>query len=132
MIKASIDQFALLSDKIDNPSVLNLQLNLSLGYSVENRTLPVKIKFEGVEDERKDFILELTCIFQFESDADFRKGTDIVISKDLIAHLVMHAVGTARGVLICKMEGTPFASYILPTIDVTKLVTSDIVIKDYK
>lgn len=131
MIKASVDQFALLSEKIENPSALNLQMGLASGYSIENKTLAVRIKFEGVEDRQKDFILELTCIFQFESDTDFKKGNDIVISKELVAHLAMHTVGTARGVLICKMEGTQFASYILPTIDVTKLVTSDFVIKDY-
>jgi hypothetical protein len=38
----------------------------------------------------------------------------------------MHTVGTIRGILHCKTEGTPFNALILPPINVSEMVTGDL------
>lgn len=44
-----------------------------------------------------------------------------------MAHLTTIMVGTARGILHAKTENTLFNQFLLPTIDVTELVTDDVI-----
>lgn len=125
MIRASVEQFALLADRITDINSVVLNISTESAYSPGNKTIAIRMKFDASENKTPDFVLELICVFQLEDDLEFRQGDDLCIPKEFIAHLAMHTVGTARGILICKMEGTAFAPYILPAIDVTKMITED-------
>ena len=44
-----------------------------------------------------------------------------------MTHLIVLTIGTVRGILHAKTEGTKYNSYILPTINVAELIKTDIV-----
>ena len=50
----------------------------------------------------------------------------LVLAKEFASHLVMLTIGTLRGTLHCKTENTEFNKFILPTINVTELIKSDV------
>lgn len=54
-----------------------------------------------------------------ESDNQF------IISKGFITHLAMISVGTTRGILYAKTEGTDFVKFIIPTINLSELILED-------
>jgi len=72
--------------------------------------------------------VEATCIFHIEpSDWEMliiEKG--LLIPKVFITHLTLLTIGTVRGILHAKTEGTNFNGFLLPTVNVTELVTADI------
>ena len=58
-----------------------------------------------------------------------KQDNKIIIPKELLAHFGVHTIGTARGILHCKTEGTQFNTFILPPINVSERITEDIIIK---
>ncbi len=49
----------------------------------------------------------------------------LIVPKGLLCHLAMLTVGTSRGILHAKTEGTCFNKYVLPTINVTEIIKED-------
>ena len=85
----------------------------------------------------KPFIkLEVACEFKVESKS-FKEflidaKDQYIVPKAFIIHLAFLTVGTSRGILHTKLEGTKFGQFILPTIDLTKMVKSDIIFRKTK
>ena len=52
----------------------------------------------------------------------------LVILKVMLEHFAVQTVGTARGILHCKTEGSQFNGIILPPVNVTELVTEDMIL----
>ena len=81
------------------------------------------------EIAKKPFIiLQISCHFKVsdESWQNCLADTSAVFPKDFMTHLTMMTIGTARGILHAKTEGTSYNRYLLPTINVPELVTGDI------
>ena len=53
--------------------------------------------------------------------------TNVVkVSKGFMQHIAMLTVGTTRGILHAKTEGTCFNKYVLPAINVAELIKDDV------
>jgi len=100
---------------------------LEFGVNQEHKILSVAVTFT-FENAKKVFIkIEVRCDF-IVSEAtwkSFNQSSELVFPKGFIRHLSMLSVGTARGVLHAKTEGTAFNTFILPTINVEELVEED-------
>lgn len=129
MFRINVEQFAIISDTLP----ANLIINTSLGflYSVEGHKIATDMTFEFNSSSEKAMLLKLKCEFEIHEDDwnSFIKDDLIIVPKDVLEFFVVHTVGTARGVLHCKTEGTPFNHLILPPMNVTGLVKEDLVIK---
>jgi hypothetical protein len=70
----------------------------------------------------------VSCHFDIGADSlnDFLSKEKIVFPHSLMTHLTILTIGTARGVLHSKTNGSEFNKYILPTLDVTKMLTKDV------
>lgn len=131
MIMVKVEQFAILNKNLLNEEV-GFNTSLSFGFNVPKSEISVRTKYELVQLEEKMVILELNCLFEVrKEDLDLLKTENkIVFPKEFLAHLAMHAVGTARGVLFSKTEGTIFNQFILPPINVASKISDDIVLDD--
>lgn len=49
----------------------------------------------------------------------------LTVPKGFLCHLAMLTVGTSRGILHAKTEGTCFNKYVLPVINVTEIIKGD-------
>lgn len=93
-------------------------------YSQESRQIACTTSFQFLCDNT--LFLTLTNICEFKIQADdwdslFKKN-DLVIPRDLLELLAVHTIGTARGILFCKTEGTPFSSIMIPPINVSRMM----------
>lgn len=129
MTRVTIDQFAILAEKTTDFSQWKVDIGFRYGYSPSGKYLDMKSKYMFYSPEEKWMLLELTCRFTFDSDDEFVKDDAIVIPKEALLHLGVHCVGTARGVIACKTEGTALNAVILPPIDLTEIIKEDFIVK---
>ena len=52
-----------------------------------------------------------------------------LVAKGLAVHFAVLTIGSARGILHAKTEGTPFNEFLLPTIDVNNMLEEDVIFK---
>jgi len=75
--------------------------------------------------------LETSCEFKIDKESwdSFLQEDQksIMFPQGLMTHLTTIMVGTARGILHTKTESTLFNRFPLPTVNVTELVTEDVV-----
>lgn len=128
MFKINVDQFAILANSpVAN---VNISSNMSLDFSKENRNVRVSMGFNFLDGEQSLVILKMNCEFNVHEDDwnGFINDDSIIIPKSFIDYLIVQTVGTARGILHCKTEGSPFNYLILPPMNVSNMVEKDVVI----
>ena len=76
-------------------------------------------------------VLQVLCEFGIHPDDVQTLTLDgkVTIPKNIVDYFIAQTVGTARGILHCKTEGTSFNGIIIPPMDVTNIVESDMVIE---
>lgn len=127
MTGVTINQFAILADEYKRYKEWQADVDLVTSYAVETSEIAIRMKFLFRHLDSKILVLEITCRFKIDGTDKFEvKDGHIIIPANFVAHLAMHTVGTARGVLVCKTEGTPYSQYILPPINVSSMIPNDI------
>lgn len=127
MTGVTIDQFAILADEYEKVKEWQVDVDLTSSFSLDPLEAAIKMKFLFRHQDTKMLMLELTCRFKIDGAEEFKvKDGKMIVPSGFVAHLAMHTVGTARGILVCKTEGTPYSQYILPPINVADMITSDI------
>lgn len=129
----SIEQFAILStDLPPKDAPINIQTDIHFSAAFEKPTILTHMKFTYLgQDDAPLLILELVCRFKIDEDSwnEMHKNGNLVVPKGFLAHMAVHTVGTARGILFCKTEGTALNLIILPPINVAEMITEDFVVK---
>ncbi len=121
------EQFALFEENHLDKGKINLETSLSYGLNSDERDFIVSIKFT-FEMKKKPFItIQVNCNFEIElkSFNDLIVDDKIIVPNWFIAHMAMITVGTSRGILHSKTEGTIFNKYILPTLNVAQMIPED-------
>jgi hypothetical protein len=128
LARISTDQFALIESSFKNEAPVNLNLSLSFGANPEMKLISVKVSFKFEHETGPFMIVEATCFFKIDADdwKSFVKEEGIVVPKGIITHFSMLAVGTTRGILHAKTEGTNFNGFIIQPVNLTELITQDI------
>lgn len=126
MEQIKINQFAILSKETTGD--LKLGISLGMGVDKQQRSVDVQLETRYAEANELKVLLQITCSFSVHPDdwSAMQKGDKVVLPKQFLAHLVMHTFGTARGVLYCKTEDTPYQRFILPPTNVEQLVEHDL------
>ena len=131
--KITTDQFAILNDNFKEKEKIELVTNIKFGINKESRVIVVIMRFQFEQKSNPFMILEASCHFIFEKnawDSFINKETDeVILRKNLVLHLTALTIGTARGVLHGKTEGTVFNKYFLPTLNVNDLIKKDVILK---
>lgn len=130
MFRINTEQFAILENQLPTGEV-TLNSELLFKHSVEGKSIATEISFSFATAQSKFIVLKVSCEFSIHPDdwEIFKEGNTIVIKKNLLEYFVVQTIGTARGILHCKTEGTPFNIFVLPPINVTELVTEDMIIQ---
>jgi hypothetical protein len=128
LAKISTDQFAIIPNSFKMGEVVNLKTSLQFGSNKESKLISVKASFQFEQLSIPFIIIEASCFFNIEPNDwnTFLQEAEIVVPKSIITHLTVLTVGTVRGILHAKTEGTNFNGFVIPTINVTELVTGDI------
>ena len=111
----------------------NLISVLGFGVDIDDHTITCNTKFSFEKKKDQPFlILEVQGIFKINKD-DFQSKVvqadkSFLITKNLATHFAVLTVGSARGVLHARTEGTIYNQYFLPTINVKDMIEEDIVL----
>lgn len=138
LVEIKVEQFALFPENFKSKKAVQMKTDLQFFLCNEEKSIRVVLGFT-YEQQSKAFVkIEVGVIFRImPEDFDKLKNVkekQIVFPKDFMGHLTMLSIGTVRGILFAKTEGTEFSKFVLPTINVTEMITSDVVfeIEDYK
>jgi hypothetical protein len=128
LLKITTEQFAVFEENFNKNEVINLNTNLSFGLNSNDKVFLVTPKYT-FENEGKPFItIQISCFFKIDDATwdSFKTKKQIVFPKDFVAHMAMITVGTSRGILHTKTEGTIFNEFILPPLNVSEMVGEDV------
>ena len=129
--KIETKQFAILSEELDE-SELTITSGVAFGIDEDNRIIRAMFKYEFISKDKVILILEVYLDFQIEEKCfgkQIKIKDSLVIPKDFATHLAMIAVGTARGILHEKTNGTKLNEFLMPPIDLTASIDEDIAFK---
>jgi len=128
LLKIKTEQFAIFEENFNKNEVINLNTNLSFGLNSNDKVFLITPKYT-FENESKPFMaIQISCYFKIEDVTwnSFMIKKQIVFPKDFVAHMAMITVGTSRGILHTKTEGTIFNEFILPPMNVAEMVGEDV------
>lgn len=127
-------QFAISDECVQATDKVDLTTSLRFGVNKEKRMVAVFSKFQFIKEHIPFIQIELMCEFEIkeESWACISDSTTpkIVLPKNTVQHLTMLTIGTTRGALHTKTEGTCFNHFKIPLIDVSRILTSDVEIEE--
>lgn len=125
------EQFALFEENFNEDTKVNFNIQIQFKLDRQNKMIGIFTGFT-FEQEQKPFLkIEISCHFKIDENSwnNFieDKKAKIIIPKGFLAHLTMISVGTARGVLFAKTEGSSFSNFIIPAINVVEIIETDAV-----
>lgn len=130
LVRISTEQFAIIEDSYISTSEHKLSVQCRFSYDKENKMIACFAKFVFENGGSAFMLIETGCFFDIHPTfwtKSIQQGEDsIKIPRPLATHFLMLNVGTARGILHVKTEGTIFNSMLLPTVNVAEIITGDI------
>lgn len=130
MAKINVTQFAILADEfIGNNLSYSVEIGFKASQRREDHHLACDFTIEFFQSEELLIKLGIMCEFDIHPD-DWQKriiDNELRVSKGDLGFLANQTVGTSRGVLFCKTEGTPFSQLIVPPINLVELIKDDVV-----
>lgn len=128
MVGIHIDQFAILASSFPTRA---FDMNFGLGFKVaeDQKMFGCTCEIDYSAGEDRIITLKITCDFLIRPDdwnSQIANDGNILLTKELQSFLALHTVGTARGIMFCKTEGTPFNSLIVPPVNLDKVIREDI------
>lgn len=130
MVKITTTQFAIVGDMCGEIDEIGIELGFNVKYSMEMHRIGVSpLLTLKSENDDKLLILELFCEFEVHPDDWQGMITDnrLIINKDFLGNLISQSIGTLRGVLYCKTEGTSYSNFVLPSVSISELVNTNAV-----
>ena len=123
------EQFAIIDNHYDNEKQVQYNIGFSTLKNDEEKVIVVLFKVHFEQGNKPFIILETSCHFNIEDNSweTFRvkNSNTLLVSKGFFTHLCVLTVGTARGILHAKTEGTNFNGFILPTLNLTEIIKED-------
>ena len=128
MQQIKIEQFAILSEKA--PAEFKIETNFAAGADVANHMTFMRLRVNYCVEGNILLTLTLVCTFSIDAKSweQLTEENKVVIPKGFLVHTAVHTLGTARGVLFAKSEGTEWQNRILPPINVDKIFKEDLII----
>ena len=121
------EQFATIKEAYKEDSQISIKIGFNFGIFEEEKGLSCTAHVEFQSDERPFIIGEVRCDFGIQPETwdeliDSAKN-QITFPGHFLQHMAVLTTGTARGVLHAKTEDTPFSNMLMPTLNITKMVS---------
>lgn len=130
MFRIQTEQFAIIEEFLPDNENLGFEIGLNFRYADLGKRIACAMTFELYYLQKKVLILQVSCEFEIHEDDwdSLCKGDSVTIPKNTLEFFAIHTIGTARGILHCKTEGTSLNGIIIPPINVAEIIDKDIVI----
>jgi hypothetical protein len=127
------EEFATFNNNFDVKKPVNLDTGIDLKVNQLKKQIGIFITFEYLQKGKVFLKIRVACHFTIEdtswSQLFNSEKKELFLPKGFITHLLVLSIGTIRGILVAKTEGTVFSRFILPTMDVSEKVDNDVIIE---
>jgi hypothetical protein len=133
LVGIKTNQFAIISEKYSQDSNTSVELKFDFDVDKEKHHLALISAFNYIQNNSVVIKLEVVCLYKISdtswSECYNEKEDKVIFPKNFITHLSALTIGTARGILHTKTEGTLYNKHLIPIIDVSNLLKEDIVLE---
>lgn len=124
--------FAIIDKAYKKTGEANLMAGLGFGLDIDDHIVTCNTRFSFEKKKDQPFlILEVEGSFEIDENDFLNKikqdDNTYLIAKGLAVHFAVLTIGSARGILHAKTEGTTFNEFLLPTIDVNNMLQEDVI-----
>ena len=127
--KVTTEQFAIIDEGFDEKGRIRLNTSMRFAADEKQKYIAVFTSFIFDSNDKPFLLVEASCHFSIKTNAWAEmlnsEMNALIVPKGFLCHLAMLTVGTSRGILHAKTEGTCFNKYVLPTINVTEIIKED-------
>ena len=130
LVKIGTPQFAIINDnEVSEPLQINLEVNFAVDKDISSIKNTIKVVYLNSNEPVMQLIVD--CYYSVSPDS-WKEMTNsdnsIIVPVGFLQHIATITVGTTRGILHEKTEGTNMNKYILPLINVTEMVKNNMVV----
>jgi hypothetical protein len=127
--KVTTEQFAIIEEGFTDKGRISLNTSLRFASDSKMKVIAVFVFFTFYSDQKPFIKIEASCHFSIK-DTAWENMVDnetnaLIVPRGFISHLAMLTVGTTRGILHVKTESTYYNQFILPIINVNKIIKED-------
>lgn len=129
MRQIRVNQFAILADEVPS-GVIPVKFGIQFKTDTVGKWIAVAFKAQYMNESVPLLLLETQCDFQVKPEDWDSLANDgkLIFPVEFLRHIALHTVGTARGILFCKTEGTAFSRFILPPINLESMLNEELII----
>lgn len=129
MFGIHLEQFAILAP--NNGKEIGMKISLGYKYADNGEKIACLANFDFGSQHERVMVLSVSCDFEIQKEdfCNLQKDGKAIISKELLEYFAVQTIGTARGILFCKTENTDFNNIVIPPVNVTELIKSDLIIQ---
>ena len=123
-------QFAIFPEKFVNGEIVNINTNYNFNLKVDFSQVRCSSVIQFIQKEQLILVLEVVCNFDIAAEGvNFIKNEN-KIPVDFLRYMATIVVGTARGIIHSKTEGSVLNSIVLPPINLVDTIQSDFQINE--
>ena len=130
IVKIENNQFALFPEKYINGQEVKINISFNFAYSSDLKMIRCISKIDYLQSESVLLILENTTFFSIAPEGTASIQKDGKVPVDFLRYMATIAVGTARGIIHAKTEGSVLNSVVLPPINLEEIIKDDMVINN--
>ncbi len=133
IVGVTTEQFRIDPADFRTDNEVELSLNFNFKHNEEDGMIGVFITIELLQGQNDLVLLEVACHFKIHPETwqqiISREDGSLILPLSFALHLATLTTGTSRGVLHARLSGSPFANYVLPAINLTEIIKSDVELK---
>lgn len=123
-------QFAIFPEKFVNGEIVNINTNYNFNLKVDFSQVRCSSVIQFIQKEQLILVLEVVCNFDIAAEGvNFIKNEN-KIPVDFLRYMATIVVGTARGIIHSKTEGSVLNSIVLPPINLVDTIQADFQINE--
>ncbi len=109
---------------------IQIQSRFNFAVNQDEHRVLCDSEYQFSQDENMLIGLRLICIFEVEPAAfqGLTDKKDITIPVDFLRYMATICVGTARGILHARTEGTNLNNFVLPPINLVEIIKEPLVV----
>jgi len=127
LVGIKTEQFAIFKENYRAKKKIGLETQIQFKIDNIQKQIVPFILFDFEEGKKVFLKFMLSCHFIIEEQYwnAFLIENKLILPKEFLSHIAMITIGTARGVLFAKTEGTIFNQFIIPTVNISEMITED-------
>lgn len=127
------EEFATIPENFDLKSTVSVDTNIDIKVNESDKIIGVFLTFQYLQKKKVFLKIKVACNFSvvdtYWAQLIDTKDNQLKLPKGFITHLLMLSIGTVRGILVAKTEGTVYSQFVLPTMNISEKIKNDFVIE---